>query len=107
MEAVTTNIYIPFEEAGIFHAIKNGRQKIDRKVSQYILSKFIKRMNNYMKSGKEVDAITMKYMVDMNKETKRQADTLLKNKEISPKEHKWILNNLLYKTEGAKVSQKK
>lgn len=107
MEAVTTNIYIPFEEAGIFDAIKNGRQKIDRKVSQYILSKFIKRMNNYMKSGKEVDAITMKYMVDINKETKREADTLLKNKEISPKEHKWILNNLLYKTEGAKVSQKK
>ena len=96
MEYVPIKMKISYGEGSLFDAIRNGRQKVNRKIALFTLSKFVAKMNKVIADGKVTDPGTLSTLTEYNEITSKKINELAKKKEISPKEKEWMSKNLIY-----------
>lgn len=96
MEYVPIKMKISYGEGSLFDAIRNGRQKVNRKIALFTLSKFVGKMNKAIADGKVTDPGTLSTLTEYNEITNKKINELVEKKEISPKEKEWMSKNLIY-----------
>ena len=96
MEYIPIKMKISYGEGSLFDAIRNGRQKVNRKIALFTLSKFVGKMNKAIADGKVTDPGTLSTLTEYNEITNKKINELAEKKEISPKEKEWMSKNLIY-----------
>lgn len=96
MEYIPIKMKISYGEGSLFDAIRNGRQKVNRKIALFTLSKFVGKMNKAIADGKVTDPGTLSTLTEYNEITNKKINELVEKKEISPKEKEWMSKNLIY-----------